>query len=164
MRTGDNSSADCGATVLPPGYGVFFNNRTAVTSILAYGEVRANNFVRPLDPGSNLVASGYPVDQSPLGVSGREMTRAQGFFGSRDFATADSILLWNGDAIAGANGYSTYFLSYNSARGTPAKWVKAGDSSLLARDSEKVMHGNRSVFISSKNGITGYTVPKPWTP
>ncbi|RYD21774.1 MAG: hypothetical protein EOP88_10225 [Verrucomicrobiaceae bacterium] len=164
VKTGDNTYADRAATVLPPGYGVFFNNRTAATSILAYGEVRANNFIRPLDLGSNLVASGYPLDQSPAGTSGRGMTLAQGFFGSRDFATADSIFLWNADATTGANGYTTYFLSHNPARTAPAKWVKIGDSSLQSRDLEKVMYGNRSVFIRAKDPVSSYTVLKPWNP
>lgn len=164
VKTGDGTYADRGATVLPPGYGVFFNNRTAVTSILAYGEVRENDFTRPLDRGSNLVASGYPLDQSPSGTTGREMTLAQGVFGSRDAATADSIFVWNGDANAGASGYTTYFLNYNPARTVPTKWARIGDPSLSPRDIEKFMHGNRSAFISSKNGVDGYTVPSPWTP
>ena len=165
MKTGDNTYADQGATVLAPGQGMFFNNRTSPTSILAYGEVRNNDFIRPLAIGSNLVSGGYPLDQSATGADGRQMTIAQGFFGSRDIATADSIYIWDGDSTIGASGYSTYFLNNNAPRvPTVIKWVKVGDVSLLPRDGELLMQGNRSVFLRSKNGINGYTVPRPWVP
>ena len=60
-----------GASVIPPGQGMFFNNRALVTSILAYGEVRENDFIRPLAVGNNLVGGGYPLDQSATGLDGR---------------------------------------------------------------------------------------------
>ncbi|MEO8617472.1 MAG: hypothetical protein ABI600_20240, partial [Luteolibacter sp.] len=164
-KTGDNTYADQGAAVLAPGQGLFFNNRTGVTSILAYGEVRANKFIRPIAVGSNLVAGGYPVDQSPTGTASRAMTSIAGFFGSRDIATADTFYVWNGDSTIGAIGYSSYFLNDNAPR-TPSviKWVKVGDASLLARDAELLLQGNRSVFLRSKNGLNGYTTPSPWAP
>ena len=57
----DAGMADQGAVVMPPGQGAFFNNKTAVTSIMAYGEIRTNDFVRPHAPGNNLVGGGYPT-------------------------------------------------------------------------------------------------------
>ena len=165
VKTGDNTYADQGAAVIAPGQGLFFNNRTGVTSILAYGEVRANKFIRPLAVGSNLVAGGYPVDQSSTGTLSRAMTRAAGFFGSRDIATADTFYVWNGDSTIGATGYNSYFLNDNAPR-TPSviKWVKVGDASLLVRDAELLLQGDRSVFLRSKYGLNGYTIPSPWTP
>jgi len=162
VKTGDNSYTDQAATVIPPGQGLFFNNRTAINSILAYGEVRANDFIRPLATGSNLVSGGYPLDQSTVG---REMNIAEGFFGSRDIATADSFYIWRADETVGATGYDTYFLNNNAPR-LPSiiKWAKIGDASLLSRDAEILLLGNRSVFIRSKNGISTYTTSSPWTP
>ncbi len=165
VKTGDNTYADQGASVIPPGQGLFFNNRTAATSLLAYGEVRANDFVRPLAPGSNLIAGGYPADQSPTATAGREMTAAAGFFGSRDIATADTFYVWDGDTTPGASGYSSYFFNDNAPRlPSVIKWVKVGDSSLLPRGAETLLKGDASVFLRSKNGLTGYTVPTPWVP
>ena len=162
VKTGDNTYSDQAATVIPPGQGLFFNNRTAPNSILAYGEVRNNDFIRPLGVGSNLVSGGYPLDQSTIG---REMNLAEGFFGSRDIATADSFYLWRGDSAVGLTGYESYFLNYNPAR-VPIvnKWAKIGDASLLSQDSQVLFLGNRSVFIRSKNGVGGYSVTTPWTP
>ncbi len=163
VKTGDNSYADKAATVIAPGQGLFFNNCTgAASSVLAYGEVRNNDSIRPLAIGSNLVAGGYPLDQSAIG---RAMNLGQGFFGSRDIVTADTFYVWKGDATAGSTGYDSYFLNHNPSR-VPVvlKWAKIGDATLLARDSESLLMGNRSVFLRSKNGINGYTVPQPWTP
>ncbi|MEO5915832.1 MAG: SdrD B-like domain-containing protein [Luteolibacter sp.] len=162
VKTGDNTYADQASAVIPPGQGLFFNNRTSVSSILAYGEVRNNDFVRPLAVGSNLVGSGYPLDQS---AAGRAMNIAGGFFGSRDIATADTFYLWRADSTVGATGYDSYFLNNNAPRvPTVIKWAKIGDATLLSRDAEILLQGNRSVFIRSKNGINGYMTPKPWTP
>ncbi len=162
VKTGDNTYADQGTAVLAPGQGLFFNNQTAVRSILTYGEVRENNFIRPLSIGSNLVGGGYPLDQS---ATGRALTTANGFFGSRDIATADTFYLWNGDSTVGATGYTSYFLNNNAPR-TPSviKWAKVGDVTLTARDSEILLLGNRSALVRSKNGLNGYTATKPWTP
>ena len=93
------------------------------------------------------------------------MTVANGFFGSRDIATADSIFVWKADTTVGDSGYATYFLNNNAPR-VPSviKWAKVGDATLLARDSETLLPGNRSVFFRSKNGLPGYTTPSPWTP
>jgi large repetitive protein len=156
---------DQGATVIPPGWGTFFNNRTAVTSLLAYGEVRTNDFRRPLDIGNNLVGGGYPLDQSAAGPGGRAMTLATGFFGSRDFKTADTIFLWNKDANAASSGYSTYFL-LNGAPVFPGllNWAKVGDNTAASRDAEVILLGNRAVFARSKNGLDSYVSPSPWTP
>ncbi|NHW87865.1 hypothetical protein, partial [Escherichia coli] len=39
--------ADRGATVLPPGQGVFVSRPNPSIDIVAYGEVRENKFIRP---------------------------------------------------------------------------------------------------------------------
>jgi len=134
--TGDNTFADQGAAVLPPGQGMFFNNNTSPTSLLAYGEVRENDFIRPLVAGNDLVGAGYPVDQSAAAAGGREMTLANGFFGSRNFKTADSFFIWRGDTTPNAIGYDTYFLlNRETTNPVQIKWVKVGDVTLAPHDS-----------------------------
>ena len=168
--TGDNSYAGQDNLILPPGQGLFFNNRTALLSTLTYGEIRENDFLRPLAPGSNLVAAGYPVDQSPTGLRGRQMTKAAGFFGSRDTATADSVYVWQRDALPASasvttSAYDSYFLNDNGRLPVPTvKWVKIGDATLLDRGAETLFPGNRSAFHRSKNGLNGYLIPTPWNP
>ena len=164
---GDANKNDQSAAILPPGQGLFVVKRNTATSILAYGEVRTNDFVRPLSIANTLVGGGFPLDQSANApaATDREMNLGTGFFGSRDFKTADSIMVWNGDKTPGANGYSTYYLLDNTPR-LPAilKWVKQTDVSLLSRDAELLMRADRSVFIRAKSALPTYTMPNPWTP
>jgi uncharacterized repeat protein (TIGR01451 family) len=162
---GDSTMANQGGSIIPPGQGMFFNNRTSEVDMLAYGEVRTNDFIRPLQPGNNLVGGGYPIGQSAAGTRGREMNPTTGFFGSRDFKTADSFFLWNADAVSTGQGYSTYFL-LNSSAPYPVmnRWAKVGDATLLARDSEVLFLSNRAAMVRSKNGINSYTNHSPWSP
>jgi uncharacterized repeat protein (TIGR01451 family) len=161
----DATMADRGATVIVPGQGMYFLNRTAPTSLLAYGEVRVNRFIRPLAAGSNLVGGGYPLDQSANGPRGRAMSLTTGFFGSRDFKTADSIFTWKADLNPLAPGYDSYFL-LNGAPTLPSlkRWARVGDSSALARDTEVILFGNRSAFLRTKIAISTHSNPIPWSP
>jgi uncharacterized protein (TIGR02597 family) len=165
IKAGADSTLNQGNTVIPPGQGMFFNNRHTVATIVSYGEVRTNNFVRPLEAGNNLVGGGYPVSQSANGSGGRAMNIATGFFGSRDFKTADSIFIWKADTLTQAAGYDTYYLAdARSIFPDVLRWVKVGDPSLTIRDSEVILHGNRAAFVRSREGVPQYTSPSPWTP
>jgi len=164
--TGDNTFADQGAAVLPPGQGMFFNNNTSPTSLLAYGEVRENDFIRPLTVGNDLVGAGYPVDQSAVGTGSREMTiNPAGFFGSRNFKTADSFFIWRGDTTPNAIGYDTYFLlNRETTNPVQIKWVKVGDVTLAPHDSPLYFLSDSAVFVRTAASLPAYTVPSPWTP
>lgn len=165
VKVGDGTMADQAATVLPPGQGCFVLRRDTATSILAYGDVRANDFIRPLSAGTNLVGGGYPLAQSATGTGSRQMNLATGFFGSRDFKTADSFFVWKGDATPGTNGYDTYYLLHRDTV-VPAqiKWVKVGDATLASRDAAPLLLGDASVFLRVKNDQQTYTIPSPWNP
>ena len=177
----DAGMADRGATVIPPGQGLFINIRSAssiITSvsdtdfidassylaILAYGEVRANDFIRPLAVGYNLVGGGYPVDQSANGGDGRAMTlgaAGQGFFGSRSFKTADAFYTWIPDTSF-ETGYASYYLL--NSPGFAPQWTQVGDVDLIPMDEELLFQSNRSVFLRSKNGLETYQIPRSWAP
>jgi uncharacterized repeat protein (TIGR01451 family) len=164
LLAGSNDLVDRGVTVVPPGQGVFFDNHNDATAILAYGEVRMNRFVRPLDAGHSLVGGGYPIDQSANGAQGRDMNAANSFIPTNDFKTADSFFYWNGDFNPGAVGYTTYYLLNGSRSNPERRWVKVGDAMLNARDSETLLLGDRAVFIRSKDGLAFHTMPLPWSP
>lgn len=161
----DVTLADRGNTVLPPGQGIFFNNRGTTGAILAYGEVRANDFIRPLSAGANLVGGGYPVDQSATGPSGRAMTPTQGFLGSRNFKQADRFLVWKADAPVPAPGYTSYFL-LDGAPVQPGliQWSRVGDVNFLPQGEALLFLGNRSVFVEVAADRHSYLTPSPWTP
>ena len=160
VLVGDGALADQAGAVIPPGYGVFVTRRGAATSVLSYGEIRTNKFIRPLKSGSNLVGGGYPVDQSPAGAGGRAMTHDAGFFGDGDAKYADSIFVWKRDANVATTGYETYFLLYTPTQ----KWVRIGDIKLLPKDAVPFMMRDRAVFIRAKVNLPTYTIPSPWTP
>jgi hypothetical protein len=159
----DGTLADQGDAVLPPGQGIFFNNRQTTGSILAWGEIRANDFIRPLAKGASLVGGGYPLDQSAM--SGRALTLAQGFFGSRDFKKADRFYVWKGDAVTAATGYDGYFL-LNGAPVQPAliQWTKTGDVTIQSHNADLLFQGDRAVFMDLANPVFTYEMPTPWTP
>ena len=187
VNAADAGKTNAGATVIPPGQGIFINSRsisiiTTVagprislpddpSAVLSYGEVRANDFIRPLAVGYNLVGGGFPLTQSATGASpgdvGRAMDLAAGFSGSLDFKTADSFFTWNGDTMIDgvgnpAIGYSTYFLL--DWPPDPAEWAQVGDPDLNPFDAKLLFLGNRSAFIRTKNGVSAYRIPLPWAP
>ncbi len=172
VLAGDTNYADQGGQVLPPGQGVFLNTQTpappaAAENLLAYGEVRANDFIRPLCLGHNLVGGGFPVDQSATGTRSREMNLTPGlndFFGSRDFKTADSFFLWKGDADVLLGGYDTYYLLSKTTAPVVVRWVKVGDATLAAQDAQLLFLGDRSVFIRVATDHHAYRIPCPWAP
>jgi hypothetical protein len=83
---------------------------TAGTTILFTGEVRANNFVTPLNPGAQLIAPGWPT-ATAAPVTGLRSGPAP--------ENADRLRLWNGDLTPGANDYTSYYLDNN---GTTPSW------------------------------------------
>jgi hypothetical protein len=165
----DGGNADKGNQIIPPGQGMLFNNRNTLSNprtLLSLGEIRNNKFILPLIAGYSHVGGGFPLDQSATGARSRQMTKnPAGFFGSRDFKTADSFFVWNSDADPLGRSHSTYFLADNPAS-DPAilRWAKTGDSTLAPRDSEMLFRYDRSVIIRTKNGLPTYTIPSPWTP
>ncbi|MEP2774555.1 MAG: SdrD B-like domain-containing protein [Luteolibacter sp.] len=160
-----NTQVDQGDLILQPGQGLFLNNRNSPRTLLSYGEVRTNDFIRPLATGSNLVSGGYPLSQSANLTGSRAMSVASGFFGSKDFKTADSFFIWKGDTTEGLSTYDTYYL-LNGAPQSPTllRWVKVGDAALTSRDAEVLLLENRAAFTRSAPGMPNYGYPSPWTP
>ncbi len=163
VEMSDATLADQGSVVIPPGQGVFFYNRTLATTVLQYGEIRDNDFVRPLMDGDNLVGGGYPLDQSATGLNGRAMDA--GFTGTLDFKTADSFYLWRKDGEGPtARGYHSHFRvdgsPYNPSL---VRWAEIGDSVLTDRGDALLFLKSHAVFVRSQAGFDAYTMPLPWS-
>ncbi|MCH7229182.1 hypothetical protein, partial [Haloferula sp. A504] len=160
----DATLADMGGVVIAPGQGAFFYNRTAETTVLQYGEVRSNDFVRPLLDGDNLVGGGFPLDQSATGAGGRAML--SGFSGTLDFKTADSFYIWRKDSDGpSAVGYDSHFrVDGNPYNPSLQRWARVGDPALSERGGEVLFLSGRAVFVRSQAGFDGYTMPRPWSP
>jgi hypothetical protein len=159
VLSGDNTLADQGATCIEPCQGVFIHRKDSPLTTLLVGEVRANSFACPLVAGNNLVAGGYPFDQSP---NDRQWTVANGFTAGRSTDSADQINVWQADANPSTVNqcYKTDFL----ASSTINDWVKAADSTLAPRGSVKFLEANRAVILNLKTARPNYTAPATWAP
>jgi hypothetical protein len=165
VKVGDNTLANQGGLVVAPGQGMFLNSRNTVSSILAYGEVRENDFRRPLQSGPNLVGGGYPLDQSTNGTGGRNMNIGAGYDGDRDFKKADRVMIWQQDTNPAGGGYDTYFLLDGSpVQPALVRWVKVGDAQIQVRDAETLFPGDRAAFYQVMADLPGDIDPAPWTP
>lgn len=65
-RTG--SSADFSSKVISPGTGIFIKKVSSTSSLTQTGVVRQNDFSRPYSSGVSLIAPGFPLDRSVVGV------------------------------------------------------------------------------------------------
>jgi hypothetical protein len=98
-----------------------------------------------LASGNNLVGGGYPVAQPATWAGSRRMDPAHGFLGRASVATADTFSVWKGDATLGATDCDDWYLCTPPAAG--AKWVGKGDATLTSRNAERLLLGDRAVFI-----------------
>jgi hypothetical protein len=119
MVNGGSASKD--KTIIYPGSGMFVNRVGNTTVEITFtGEVRTNSLARPLTAGYNLVANGFPVDQTP---ASRLMTYSNGFAGGTTSTAADRILTLQ------TNGSTdTYFL-LRSPNGSVEQWTKVNGGS-----------------------------------
>jgi len=161
-QVGDATLVSQNSRVIPPGQGSFLQARTN-GSLMLFGKVRANNFVRPLSTGLNVLGGGYPLVQSP---AGRGMTAQAGFFGTNDFKTADQFMMWRGDTRPDLNTYTAYYLLSAARSGSPTllQWTANGDSRLTNQSSNNFFIPDYSTLIRVKSSITNFTTPLPWNP
>ncbi|MBJ7259395.1 MAG: carboxypeptidase regulatory-like domain-containing protein, partial [Chthoniobacterales bacterium] len=161
-QVGDAAPVSQNARVMPPGQGSFLQARTN-GSLMLFGKVRANNFVRPLSTGLNVLGGGYPLVQSP---AGRGMTAQAGFFGTNDFKTADQFMMWRGDTRPDLNSYNAYYLLSAARPGSPTlqQWNASGDSRLTNQSSNNFFIPDYSTLIRVKSSLTNFTTPLPWNP
>ena len=157
VAVGDASLTNADALVVPPGQGMYVTSRAAKT-VIAYGQVRENAFARPLLEGKNLVAGGYPFDQSP---NDRGLTQANGFKGDPEYTVADRFIVWRADETPGVNGFRSYNLNDWF---TPARWVRVGDA--FRTDQNDVLHFGKdfSVFFEMTAPLPSYTITPRWSP
>jgi fimbrial isopeptide formation D2 family protein/uncharacterized repeat protein (TIGR01451 family) len=155
---GDNTAANVNSLLLPPAAGQFVRIKSGTPTATFSGLVRSNPMAAPLIAGSNLVAGGWPIDQSP---NTRAMTPANGFFGSNDPAKADKLQIWKGDATPNLSGYDGFFLLQAGAFN---QWSPEQNASLSNENTSLLMPSLRSAFIRSRTGNASYIMPNPWTP
>jgi hypothetical protein len=135
--------------IIPPGVGVYFKRQLGSYSLTKTGDVRTNKFVRPLDNTAQLIASGFPVDSSPVDLA---MNISNGYSAATTAANADQILTWTGSA------FSIYF--YRS--GTTPQWrnVATGTTDQSAND---FILASQSILLRPKGTPSDIVQSTPFT-
>ena len=137
-------------TPIPPGTGVFVLKQSAAVDVLASGAVRQNDFALPYKAGLQLLAPGYPLDNSPSSLGG---TTANGWTGNNSAAAADQIQIYNSTTV----GYDSYYL-----RSDGTTWRKVGTTAVVTTD--QLMSSARAFFISRQSADANNIFVNPITP
>jgi hypothetical protein len=146
-------------TVIPPGVAVFVvhASENAVNTQLQIGDVRYNDFVRPLSAAGsrlNFVAQGYPLDATPSVLN---MTTANGFTGKFSAGSASQIQDWIADTTLNATGYSVSYLLPGSSG-----WTQSGVGGSVT-DNTLFQH-DRGAFVLVTADKNNWTHPQRWSP
>ncbi len=149
---------DRGTRAVDPAGALYVHCRTSAVSLTFSGHVRENSFACPLKPGSNLIGSGFPMDQSP---ALRQMSAANGFTGGRDPRLSDQIRFWAGDTSTGTEAYISHFLLEYQ---TYHQWSPQANASLPNENNLMLFKSLHGAFIKSINGKSNWVLPAPWTP
>lgn len=139
--------------IIPPGVGVFVKRSGPTELALTIaGEVRTNTFVQPIGQGTRLLATGFPVDMSPL-QSG--FSAGSGFASSTFVGTADQIWTWTG------SGVSTYWYRQNSS-GTAKEWRNAW-TGLTDHTASSFLNPFQGFFVKTLTEVAPVEVAKPYS-
>lgn len=117
VRRGDATLADVGSTPLRPDEGILVHPRTQSVTLPLMGEVRGYKMALQPRSGSQLIASGTPLAQSPATLG---LDTAAGYHASTTESTADRFHLWLGDETPGTSGYQRHY--YQSTETAP-RWI-----------------------------------------
>ena len=109
------------------------------------GEVRSTDFTLPLAAGTQLIATGWPVDLAAPVTGLRSGITAD---------TADRLRLWNGDTTPDSSSYTSFYLDSST---TPPSWhVQTGEST--APPLQSAFHG---LFLIRETPLM-LNQSKPW--
>lgn len=156
---GDAALADQSALIIAPGTGLFVRKVSAPVEIPFVGVLRANAFALPAAAGTSLIASGWPVDQSP---ASRSMLPGTGFTGSNVATNADQFLRWSPDLNpASPDGYLSHYLL---KVGTLHQWTPTANASLPNETNALLFPRHQATFLRLKATRSTWKMPLPWNP
>jgi len=143
------------AAIIAPGQGAFVQARSTPTSTGLAGRVRLNDFRLSLNAGSNLVGTGWPLNESLANIGA---TSAVGFRGSNRQGQADRFRLWERGLGTGASRYTGGYLFKTTSE---EKWVFDGDATLTDQGQTGLLVAFEAFFLTSATGITSWRQPAP---
>jgi YVTN family beta-propeller protein len=149
VLTGDTTLQDKAATVIPPGSGLMIKINTTPVAFTLTGHVRTHPYRRLLLPGSNFLASPWPLDGTPAGWL---LTAANGLTASTSPATSDQIQLWNG------TGYTGY---WHFGLGTTTRWTTIGDNTLTDLAPTLPLPAHSAFFLRAQPTTPTWTLSPP---
>ncbi len=140
--------------IVPPGTGVFFRRQANALSFSVVGEVRVTPFARVPAKPAQLMATGFPVDASPVDwqMVGSSLTAGT------SPATADQLLVW------GDSAFQVFYLRQGSA----LEWRNVA-TGLTDYANAKLFRAKGAVLLRLQAGAAGTTPfplvqPVPFSP
>ena len=143
--------------VISPGTGmlVVHANPADTNEMLAFGDLRYNDFRRPVKLGTsglNLTALGFPFDESPGSLN---MTVANGFLSAVSPGSSTQILNWVGDTVPNTTGWSTNFQLF------AGDWRTQGNVAVSTTNSPLFRH-SRAAHVDVQVDQLNWTHTLPW--
>jgi hypothetical protein len=145
--------------IIAPGVGmlVLHANPADTNEILEIGEVRYNDFRRPVALGTtglNFASLGFPVDASPASLG---MTVENGFVAATSVGNSTQILNWVGDTSFNVPGWATNFQLFSS------NWRTQGALATVTTNAP-LFRRSRANQVDVQANQLDWTHPLPWDP
>lgn len=141
--------------IIAPGEGVFVKRPANVSTarLLLTGQVRANAFVQPLQPGVNLAGSAFPLPLTPRqrGL----LDPAASFVASTNLNAADQFQIYQ------SNAFRVFYLLDHPTQ--VDQWRESVPSSPNYNDLQ-IFTPSEAVFLRRNQASPAFAIPLPWTP
>ena len=126
---------------LAPGSALLVHRRGNPVSLLWTGLVRDHTFRLTLRPGTQFIASGFPITASPASLN---LSASAGLLPGTSATTSDRFRLWLGDTQPGTTGYHSFFFM-QTAQGT--RWVNQSDATFQDLTATPLFAPTRGLFL-----------------
>jgi len=144
-------------------------NPGAQTTQTAFGMVASHAQAVALNAGSNLTGAMWPLEQTPAGPNGRDLTvtAPASLTGGVDPDNSPELLFWNGDAVVDNPAITTYDEGYENYMlldgGGMQNWVDINDINLTNLDNMLILEPHRAIFLKilAGNEKESHIYPQP---
>jgi Putative Ig domain/SdrD B-like domain len=169
LKVGGGSGSQNGK-VIDPARGLYIhrqdgpNKTERPIDLVLSGWVRDTKFACPTSVGTNFVAGGWPIHQSP---TQRAVLITDGYTGGVNQLQADKIYRWEADATWTWPVTSEFYKSFWLLNVNPTLryWTLAGQASLPNKDTDTTLFlSGHCVFMHLKADHSLYVMPRAWVP
>ena len=160
------AQVDQGGRRLDPGAGLWIHPKSSgdpnapaelpPVEQIAFGMIADHDQAVPLNEGFNFTAAMWPIDQSPAGPNGRDLTLAAGFDGGTAPSRSTELLFWRGDFVVDDESVTEYQTGYEGLMLADAGpfnfWLDRNDPELTNRDADILLESHRAVMVKLLTG------------